>query len=208
MRVAIVDYGAGNMRSVANALARAGAEPVFAGTPEAIAASDRLVLPGVGACGEAVANLRARGLDTALDEAVRRRGRPMLAICVGMQILAERLMEFGSHRGLGWIAGDVTPLSGRLAPDVRVPHMGWNAVETAPAAARFFADLRPDRAFYFCHSFALSPEADPWVVATASHGGVVRAGVLRDTVFAVQFHPEKSQINGERLLTAFCAWKP
>jgi glutamine amidotransferase len=205
-RVCIVDYGAGNLASVKRAVWRAGGDAEIAAAPEELAHAERVVLPGVGAAGAAAAGLRERGWPAALDEYVRHRGRPMLGICVGMQLLAERLHEFGLHAGLGWIPGDVVALP--PAPDARVPHMGWNTVTIAPEAKALFGTPSETPVYYFCHSFMLTGAPDDIVVARAEHGCDVVAAVQSGTVFATQFHPEKSQVEGERLLAAFLAWKP
>lgn len=206
MNVAIVDYGAGNLRSVANALWLAGAEPAIETSPEAVAAAERIVLPGVGAAGHALAALRSTGLADALDEA-RRRGAPVLGICLGLQLMAERLDEFGRHEGLGWIPGRVGPLE-EVAPGAcRVPHTGWSAIEPMAAAEGFVGRGPKDRTVYFCHSNVLTTE--PGVVAATVDVGVpVTAAVRDENLFAVQFHPEKSQQAGARLLQAFLAWRP
>ncbi len=209
MSVAVVDFGAGNLQSVVNALAFLGAAPSVARTPEAVLAADRLVLPGVGGAGEAMQRLRAAGLDEALDEAVRRRGRPLLGICLGMQLLAARLKEFGDHRGLGWLDGEVVDIRERVAdPGLRVPHMGWNGVAPRDGGAGLFATVRGAREFYFAHSFTLALRDGAAVAACVTYGAELVAAIRKDTVFAVQFHPEKSQDNGERLLAAFLEWKP
>jgi imidazole glycerol-phosphate synthase subunit HisH len=205
--VRIVDYGAGNLASVKRAVWRSGGEAEIATAPEDLADADRIILPGVGAAGAVASGLRARGWDDALEEYVRRRGRPMLGICVGMQILAERLHEFGLHQGLGWIRGDVVAIPAD-APDTRVPHMGWNTVSVTPEAKPLFGTPSASPVYYFLHSFMLTGAPDDVVVARTEHGGDIVAAIRSDTVFATQFHPEKSQVEGERLLGAFLEWKP
>lgn len=208
-QVAIVDYGASNLDSVRRAVFRAGTEAALARSPEEIVAADRLILPGVGAAGEAVDKLRAEGLDEALSEAVRTRGRPFLGICLGMQLIAERLREFGDRDGLGWIRGEVVPLDEVIGKRMRVPHMGWNRVRVDERAEKLFRAVRGDRSFYFAHSFTLrQPDGAHDVVARTDYGAPVAAAVLFETVFATQFHPEKSQINGDRLVGAFLEWSP
>jgi imidazole glycerol-phosphate synthase subunit HisH len=207
--VGVIDYGAGNIESIRGALTRIGVDCRIVRTPEELVEADRLVLPGVGASGEAAKFLRAHGLDMALEDSVRRRGTPLLAICVGMQLLARRLHEFGEHEGLGWIDAEVRKIVPDAATRLRVPHMGWNAVATLEKGRPFFGGLRPDRAFYFAHSYALRWTGDSSALAaTAEYGTTIAAAVQFGSVLGVQFHPEKSQINGERLIAAFCDWRP
>ncbi len=206
MRISVVDYGAGNLDSVAKAFAYLGAEPVVVGTPEAVASAERLVLPGVGAAGAAMKRIRERSLDEALATAVRKRGVPMLGICLGMQLLAERLHEHETVEGLGWLPGDVNRIDGGVA-HLRVPHMGWSSVRSTSAADRFFAESRGKREFYFAHSYTLATDTAK-VAATVDYGTDLTAAVLSGNVFAVQFHPEKSQKNGQALLQAFMDWSP
>lgn len=209
MRVSIVDCGVGNLQSVHNALAHVGAEPEIVATPEAILAAERLVLPGVGAAGRALEVLRRGHLDAALDEAVRRNGRPLLGICVGMQILASTLHEFGIHCGLAWVDGNVVDLAcAAQGRGVRVPHMGWSGVEIFAPGVRLFENIRGERSFYFCHSYALLEASEDKIAARATHGIPFVAALCWQTVFATQFHPEKSQVNGEKLLSAFLDWAP
>ncbi len=208
MKVAIVDYGAGNIESVRNALFAAGAEPIVARDVETVLAADRLVLPGVGAAGMAAERLKASGLGDALEESVRRRGRPMLGICLGMELLAERLLEFGEHRGLGWLQGEVVHLRDAGVTQARVPHMGWNLVEPSGEAARFFQGPERMRTFYFCHSYTLVTGSSAAVAARATYEKPLVAAVMDGTVFATQFHPEKSQVNGQKLIQSFLDWAP
>lgn len=203
MTLALIDYGAGNLRSVANALAAAEASGVIVTDDAAgVATADRIVLPGVGAFGASMAALAALpGMIDTLCRRVIEDGVPFLGICVGMQLMADIGEEMGAHRGLGWIAGTV----GRLpdAADARVPHMGWN-------------DVMPDRPHplivpgeaYFLHSYAFSPAGAETRLATTDHGGPVTAAVGRDAMIGVQFHPEKSQGYGLAFLRRFLAWHP
>src|SRR5262249_35768418 len=208
MTVAIIDYGAGNIESVRNAFAAAGAEVVVVRDPESLMAADRIVLPGVGAAGAAAQELSATGLREALSEQVRGRGRPMLGICLGMELLAERLLEFGEHEGLGWLAAEVVHLRDAGVSRARVPHMGWNVVEPSPDASRFFEAPERMRTFYFCHSYTLVTKTEQKVAARTTYDAAIVAAVLDGTVFATQFHPEKSQINGQKLIRAFLDWTP
>jgi glutamine amidotransferase len=152
-----------------------------------------------------MAGLREKGLDHALAEAVREKARPMLGICVGMQVLATRLHEFGVTDGLSWVAGEVRNIGDSGAP--RVPHMGWNSLE-APDAPADFQRVLAGKSFYFCHSYSVTGADAATVAATTGYGGNLTAALAFDTVIATQFHPEKSQINGQRLLEAFVDWMP
>lgn len=208
MNVTIVDCGVNNLTSVRNALRAVGVEAAIADTPDAVRQADRLILPGVGAAGAALAALRRRGLDEALEETVRHLGRPMLGICLGMQMLADRLLEFGEHKGLGWIGGDVVPLQDVAGFAGRSPHMGWSVVSPAGDTEPLFGRVRGERSYYFCHSNTLRTPGPDAVGATTDHGVELVAAIRSETVFAVQFHPERSHGNGARLLEAFLAWTP
>ncbi len=207
--IAIVDYGAGNLDSVRQAVLRAGGEATLACSPDDVMAADRIILPGVGAAGTAMEALRQSGLDQALTERVREQAVPMLGICLGMQVLAERLHEFGEHAGLGWVLGEVVSLRDVVCENMRVPHMGWNDIDVGDQAEDLFREVRGKRQFYFSHSFTLRTEdLDGAVAAVADYGMPLVSAVLTETVFATQFHPEKSQINGDRLIGAFLDWTP
>lgn len=206
MKVTVVDYGAGNIASVANALWRAGGEPVVSADPVEVGAAERVVLPGVGAAGAAAERLRALGLDQALD-AFRATGRPFLGICVGMQLLAEDLHEHGHTRGLGWIRGRVDAIDPGPQRNLQVPHMGWSEIEPINGGSRLLGSSARDRCFYFCHSYRLVGD-EGVAVARAHHGEVFTCAIEVDNVFACQFHPEKSQIAGERLIRRFLDWSP
>ena len=200
-RIALIDYGAGNLHSVANALKAAGAGTVeITASAAVVACADRIVLPGVGAFGACAAALRALpGMTEALTVRVIGGGVPFLGICVGMQLMAERGLEFGTHAGLGWISGEVA----RMAPaDARakIPHMGWNDV--VPQSPHPLIDAGEA---YFLHSYAFSGHD---VVATTMHGGPVVAAIGRANMLGVQFHPEKSQRYGLALLERFLKWRP
>ena len=211
---AIVDYGSGNLRSAQKALARAAAERglavdvVVTAEPTVVSEADRIILPGVGAFAACAAALAAvPGMIPALEHAVLVEKRPFLGICVGMQLLAEKGLEFGETPGLGWIPGAVRRLT-PSDPSLPVPHTGWNAVHSrAPHPVLATLDHRPTD-FYFVHSFHFAAENDAHVVAFADYGGRVAAAVARDNLFGVQFHPEKSQAAGLALLGDFLAWRP
>jgi imidazole glycerol-phosphate synthase subunit HisH len=213
MIVTIIDYGSGNLRSAAKAFARAAAEEAIAAdirvtqTPEVIAAADRVVLPGVGAFADCRRGLgTVAGLEAALAEAVRARGRPFLGICVGMQLLAERGREFETTEGLGWIGGEVVAIE-PSDPALKIPHMGWNELvlrRPHPLIQGIAAGVHA----YFVHSyhFRLRDEAD--LVAAADYGGPLAAIVARGNLAGTQFHPEKSQAAGLRLIGNFLRWQP
>ena len=205
-RIAVVDYGAGNLRSVAKALARSGIDAEVTGEPEAVRAADAVVLPGVGAFADAVTALRARGLDEAVADSIRA-GRPYLGLCLGLQVLYEESDEHGRSRGLGLLAGRVERFPDR-APDgsrLLVPHIGWNAVRFRGEHPICRA-LPPEDVFYFVHSYRAVPAETKQTVGVTDYGAPFAAAVARDNVFAVQFHPEKSQSAGRRLLDAFARW--
>lgn len=199
--IAIVDYGMGNLRSVAKALEAIGETACVTSSPEDLRTASHLILPGVGAFGQCAANLRATGLVEALTEEVRERGKPFLGICVGMQLLVASSDEGGEARGLGWLDGMVR----RFEPtrDRKVPHVGWNDVAAA-ADAPMFKGMR-NRVFYFVHSYFVDLAERGLVSATCDYGLPFAAAIAVDNIWAVQFHPEKSQQNGLRLLKNFLA---
>ena len=216
MSVAIVDYGSGNQHSAAKAFERAAHEagldqPItVTQDPAAVARADRVVLPGVGAFADCRRGLDAvSGMVEALEEAVRRRGRPFFGICVGMQLMAERGLEYEVKEGLGWIAGEVE----RIAPkdaSLKIPHMGWNTLNVARRHPLLDGlELGPDgRHAYFVHSYQLKPGNRADLIAEADYGGEVTAIVGRDNIVGTQFHPEKSQKFGLALIANFLKWNP
>jgi glutamine amidotransferase len=214
--VAIVDYGSGNLHSAAKAFERAAREVgceqpiVVTGDPRAVAAADRIVLPGVGAFADCRRGLDAvDGMVAALDEAVRRKGRPFFGICVGMQLLAERGREYEVTDGLGWIGGEVDRIA-PLDPELKIPHMGWNTLNvTRPHKLVEGLALGPaGRHAYFVHSYAFNVAQRADVLAETEYGGPVTAIVARDNIVGTQFHPEKSQKLGLALIANFLKWKP
>jgi len=209
-RVALIDYGSGNLRSAEKALVRVAdgrSEIVVTDDPETIARADRVVLPGVGAFAACMSALEARpGVIGAMTEAVRGKGVPFLGICVGMQLLATRGLEFGETAGLDWIPGDVKKLE-PADPAIKVPHMGWNSLEGV-SDHPLFAPFKDGEAVYFTHSFAIFPKDSADVTAYVEHGGRFPAAVARGNVAGVQFHPEKSQKPGLALLQRFLEWRP
>lgn len=204
--IAIVHYGLGNLHSVRCALESLGADTRLCERPEELAEAERLVLPGVGAFRDAMANLRARGWLAALEEQVLRRGKPILGICLGLQVLARGSEEGGSCAGLGWLAADVVRM--RPAPrELRVPQIGWNNVEYR-ADSPLFRGLPPQPDFYFVHSYHLRCDNPGMVDAVCDYGGPVTAAVRSGRIAATQFHPEKSQEFGLQVLENFLRWTP
>jgi glutamine amidotransferase len=202
--ITIVDYGSGNLRSVQKAFERLGARATITQSPAAVAAADRVVLPGVGAFGDAMRALEARGLVRPIQEHVRA-DRPFLGICMGLQLLFETGWEGGRHAGLGVLAGDVARFE--LPTRFKVPHMGWNTVTWReggwPSAGGPPAPDGDEGYFYFVHSYRARPRDAAVIAAEADYGGPFCAAVRRGRLFATQFHPEKSQRAGLRLLEAF-----
>ena len=213
MKVAIIDSGSGNLRSAAKAFERAAVEDGIAvrvevtNEPEAVARADRAVLPGVGAFADCRRGLAAvPGLEAALRETAITRARPFLGICVGMQLMADRGREFETIAGLGWIAGEVVPIAPR-DPTLKIPHMGWNEIEPR-APHPLLAGLGAGAHAYFVHSyhFRLAEPAD--LVAVTAYGGLLTAMIGHGNLAGTQFHPEKSQEAGLRLIGNFLRWRP
>jgi len=215
--VAIIDYGSGNLHSAVKAFERAAREAGLDGTrilltseAEAVAAADRVVLPGVGAYADCRAGLDAvPGMVEAMTHAARTRARPFLGICVGMQLLASHGLEYATTPGLDWIPGDVAPIR-PSDPALKVPHMGWNTLTTDRDHALLSGIPTGNDGLhaYFVHSFALRPLNGADTVAHSDYGGPVTAMVARDNIAGTQFHPEKSQRLGLALLANFLLWRP
>jgi imidazole glycerol-phosphate synthase subunit HisH len=200
--LALIDYGAGNLQSVRNALKAAGAEAVVTADPAIVAKADRIVLPGVGAFAACMGALSAiDGMIEALESSVRTQGVPFLGICVGMQLLADAGVEHGTTQGLGWISGSVRAMV--PTPDIKIPHMGWNDV--VPLGAAPLIELGEA---YFLHGYHFEATNAADILATTCHGGTLTAAVGRDNIMGVQFHPEKSQTYGINFLKRFLEWKP
>jgi imidazole glycerol-phosphate synthase subunit HisH len=214
VNVAIIDYGSGNLKSAAKAFERAaratGDTVGVTADADAVAAADRIVLPGVGAFADCRRGLDAiPGMVEALNAAVIERGRPFLGICVGCQLMAERGLEKETAQGLGWIAGDVVEIAPG-DPNLKIPHMGWNDIETVRAHA-LLAGIPTGREgldAYFVHSYHIAARDPADVVARANYGGPVTAIVARDNYAGAQFHPEKSQALGLALIANFLRWRP
>ena len=213
MTVAIVDYGSGNLRSAAKSFERASAEAglglniTVTADPEDVAGASHVVLPGVGAFADCKRGLESvGGMSEAIDEAVIGKGRPFLGICVGMQLMATCGLEGGRHQGLGWIAGEVGPLT-PADETLKVPHMGWNDLDFS-SSHPFFEGLETGAHAYFVHSYGFACGNAAHSLATVDYGGPVTAVVGRDNLLGTQFHPEKSQATGLRLITNFLGWRP
>ena len=216
MRVAIIDYGSGNLRSAEKAFQRAArdggidAEIAVTGDPQAVRAADRIVLPGVGAFRDCKNGLDAiDGMIGALEETVIAAARPFLGICVGMQLMAARGLEHGTCEGLGWIGGEVRPIR-PSDPALKIPHMGWNSLKAERAHPLLDAIDTGENGLhaYFVHSYAFFPDNRDHVMARTDYGGPIAAIVGRDNLAGTQFHPEKSAAHGLRLYENFIHWNP
>lgn len=217
--LAIIDYGHGNIHSAANAFRKVLADTgqsmdvVITDKGEEILAAERIVLPGQGAFESCMKGLQEEQTTlSALEEAVLKKGRPFLGICVGMQLLAGTSHEYGHHQGLGWIDGDIVKI-GQPTPDFKLPHMGWNRLDfkaSAPQDNRHpvLKSVRPESYFYFVHSFMFKCKNNIHALAYSDYGGPIEAVVGVDNIIGMQFHPEKSHETGLRLLEDFIHWRP
>lgn len=204
--IAVVDYGMGNVRSILNALDYLGAEGVLTCDPDEISKSSAVILPGVGAFGDAMKHLNERNLPAILGAEVLGRRKPFLGICLGLELLAETSSEHGTHQGMGWLAADVVRFPDQ--PGLEVPHMGWNDMQRTrehPVLENLGAD---QLTFYFVHSYHVRCRDTDDVLGWTEHGGPFVAAIARDNIVATQFHPEKSQDSGLQLLSNFLSWKP
>ena len=196
--IGIIDYGVGNLFSLRSSFAAIGAEAFVSSDAAELAKADRLILPGVGAFGDAARKLRESGLDGFVKEQAAS-GKPLMGICLGMQLLFEKSYEYGEHEGLGLLKGQVVGMSGKLPADLKIPHMGWNALElTKPAKL-----LKNGSYVYFVHSFYAENCADS-IAAVTDYGIPITAAVEKDNIFGCQFHPEKSGNVGLAILKKFC----
>jgi imidazole glycerol-phosphate synthase subunit HisH len=213
MTTVVIDYGSGNLRSAAKAFERAAREAGADGRvlvtnhADSLRDASRVVLPGVGAFADCRRGLAAvPGMEEALRQVVLRDGRPFLGICVGMQLLAERGREFETIDGLGWIKGEVGPLAPR-DPSLKIPHMGWNQLQFRQSHP-VFEGIENGAHAYFVHSYGLTPTDKKDLIADVDYAGPIAAAVGRDNIVGVQFHPEKSQMTGLRLIANFLRWRP
>lgn len=204
--IGIVDYGMGNLLSVRHAVEAVGYDARVSAEPSELREAERLILPGVGAFRDCMKSLHATGLVEVLHDLVINQGRPILGICLGMQAMARKSFEGGEFAGLGWIDAEVV----RIQPDdpsLRVPQIGWNQVQPRTPSA-LFSGLPAGPEFYFVHSYFMKCVRPQDVIATCDYGGAVTAAIGRDNILATQFHPEKSQEHGLRVLENFLSWKP
>jgi glutamine amidotransferase len=210
-RIAVIDYGMGNLRSVAKALEHVGGDVTIATGPEQVRAADRVVFPGVGAIRDCLAALDEQGLREAVVEAART--KPFLGICLGMQALMETSLEHGEHAALGLLPGRVVPFPEEAMVDgaghrLKIPHMGWNRVHFMESEHPMWAGIGDDSHFYFVHSYIVEPAGPDIIAAATVYGIQFTSAVAQENLFAVQFHPEKSSSRGLQLLANFIAWDP
>ncbi len=200
--VAVVDYGVGNLFSLCSSLLAIGADAVVTADPDTLRKADKIILPGVGAFGDAAAKLRDSGLDTVVVEEAKK-GKPILGICLGMQLLLEKSFEYGEHEGLGLIKGEIRPIADVIPADLKIPHIGWNNLHFGENKHPLFRYLNEGDCVYFVHSF-YGTNCDEAVIATAEYGAPLTAAVANGNVCGCQFHPEKSGRVGLDILRAFC----
>lgn len=200
--IAIVDYGVGNLFSLKSSLAEIGANAVVTADAEVLRTADKIILPGVGAFGDAADKLRATGLDKVVIEEAKS-GKPLMGICLGMQLLLEKGFEYGEHEGLGLIPGNIRPISDVIPTDYKIPHIGWNALSFKGEKHPIFKYLKEGDHVYFVHSFYAADCSD-YVIATSEYGAPLTAAVACGNVCGCQFHPEKSGRVGLNILKAFC----
>ena len=200
--IAIVDYGVGNLFSLESSFAYIGKEAKLTSDPSEIRAADRIILPGVGAFEDAAKKLRASGLDKVVIEEAKA-GKPLLGICLGMQMLFERSFEFGEHKGLGLIEGSVRPIADVIPGELKIPHIGWNPLIIKGEKDGIFKYIKDGDCVYFVHSY-YAAECDESVIANTEYGAPLTAAVAKGNVYGMQFHPEKSGEVGLNILRAFC----
>ena len=199
--IAVIDYGVGNLFSLCSSLERIGAQAVVTSDPEVIAKADKLILPGVGAFADAAQKLRDTGMDKLVKEQVAA-GKEIMGICLGMQLLFEKSYEFGEHQGLGLLSGSVIPMEGTIPPELKIPHIGWNALHFTKDS-KLTRYIKDGDCVYFVHSF-YATDCTESVIATAEYGKELTAAVQQGNVMGCQFHPEKSGQVGLQILRAFC----
>ena len=206
MIIGIVDYGMGNLMSVFNAFEYIGAKVKICHTPEDLKSVDKIILPGVGAIAQCINKLNESGFTEALNNEVLKNAKPTLGICLGMQVMAIKSYEGGEHKCLGWFDAEVVKIN-PVNNNMKVPNIGWNTIQFDQNTSLFF-NLPKNPDFYFVHSYQLKPKNSNELVASYEYGEKVTAAILKDNIFATQFHPEKSQDLGLKLLDNFLKWKP
>ena len=199
--IAIIDYGVGNLFSLCSSLERIGAEAVVTADPDVIRKADKLILPGVGAFADAAEKLRTTGMGDLVKEQAAQ-GKEIMGICLGMQLLFEKSFEFGEHEGLGLLKGSVVPMEGKIPSQLKIPHIGWNALHFCKES-KLLRYIKEGDCVYFVHSF-YAENCDDSLVATAEYGKELTAAVQKDNIMGCQFHPEKSGSVGLSILRAFC----
>lgn len=200
--IAIIDYGVGNLFSLTSSFKAIGADVTVTNDESIIKKADKIVLPGVGAFGDAADKLRSTGLDKAVITEANS-GKPLLGVCLGMQLLLDKSFEFGEHYGLGLIPGEIRPISESITPDLKIPQIGWNSLDFTGEKSPLFKYIKNGDFVYFVHSYhGVNCESN--TIATTSYGGTLTAAVARKNIFACQFHPEKSGSVGLNILRAFC----
>ena len=200
--LAIIDYGVGNLFSLQCSLNKIGVENVVTSDVEVIKNADRIILPGVGAFGDAVKKLHESGMfEVVIEEA--KKGKPLMGICLGMQMLFEKSYEYGEYEGLGLVKGEIVPLKGRIPEELDIPHMGWNALKLHNGKNELFKYINEGDCVYFVHSY-FGVECEEALIASAEYGIDVTAAVAKNNVYGCQFHPEKSGDVGLKILKAFC----
>ena len=198
--IAIIDYGVGNLFSLESSFAAIGAEVTVTADPAILRQADKLLLPGVGAFEDAAKKLRQSGLDDLIKE-LSAEGKPLLGICLGMQLLFDESYEYGCHKGLGLIPGGVKPIADVIPKDLKIPHIGWNALHFQKDCP-IFREIKEGDCVYFVHSF-YATSCEDFTVATAEYGAALTAAVAKDNIYGCQFHPEKSGAVGLKILKAF-----
>lgn len=199
--IAIIDYGVGNLFSLSSSLKAVGADTVITGDPNKIKRADKLILPGVGAFGDAIGKLKAEELDKIIKNEAEN-GKPLLGICLGMQLLFDKSYEFGEYDGLGLIKGNVVPMAGRIPESLKIPHIGWNALKIKKKIPAF-SEIKDGDCVYFVHSF-FADDCEESVAATTEYGIEITAAAANGNIVGCQFHPEKSGEIGLSILRAFC----
>lgn len=203
--VAIVDYGVGNLFSLKSSLSAIGAEVVVTDDKEILKNADQIILPGVGAFEDAANKLRKSGLDVVIKE-LANKGKPLMGICLGMQMLFDKSYEYGEHEGLGLIKGIVKPIKDEVSPEYKIPHIGWNSLKFKGEPSPIFSGINDGDCVYFVHSY-YATDCDESIIATAEYGAELTAAVADKNVFGCQFHPEKSGKIGLAILKAFVSLK-